>query len=62
MNLNQWMQEQSRFVRLLFVVLAALNGYSAYHIFFRSPLFAVIQGIAGILLLLTAIFTPFPRV
>ena len=56
MSRHEWMQERSRLARLLFVVLAALNGYSAYHIFFRTPLFAMIQASVGILLLLVAIF------
>lgn len=55
MNLNQWIQEHPGLVRLVFLLLAALNGYSAYHIFFESPVLAVVQGIVGMLLLLAAI-------
>lgn len=56
MDMYQWTHERSRLARLMFVVLAALNGYSAYHIFLRSHFLGVIQGIVGILLLLVAIF------
>lgn len=56
MNFYQCIQERSRLARLMFVVLATLNGYSAYHIFVRSRLLGVVQGIVGVLLLLAAIF------
>lgn len=56
MNFHQWTHERSRLARLMFVVLAALNGYSASHIFLRSHLLGVIQGGVGVLLLLVAIF------
>lgn len=56
MSFNQWMKERLRLARVMFVVLAALNGYSAYHILVRSRVLGVIQGIVGVLLLLVAIF------
>lgn len=49
-KLEKWIQNHPAFARLILLILAGINAWSAFNIVARSPLLALVQGILCVLM------------
>jgi hypothetical protein len=57
-KIEKWIHDHPALARLVLMVLAGINAWSAWHISSRSPILALVQGILSVLLLLGAMWVP----
>ncbi|HUY13720.1 MAG TPA: hypothetical protein VMX16_08845 [Terriglobia bacterium] len=57
-NLEKWIHNHPALAHLILLILAGINAWSAWHVFSRSPILALVQGILSVLLLLGAMLVP----
>jgi hypothetical protein len=54
-KIEKWINNHPALVRLVLLLLAGINAWSALHISARSPLLALVQGILSVLMLAGAV-------
>jgi hypothetical protein len=57
-KLEELIHNHPAFARLVLLILAGINAWSAWHGSSRSPILALVQGILSVLLLLGAMLVP----